>query len=362
MIPLPFTGGDAMKCQYCGSENPISNEFCNACGGRLNKEQEQLSVEKNDSITSNSTKIEYKIPRVPLFPYILGFVIVAGILSLLFSLSEDSPSSTGILVIASILSVIALFASYGKAKNKAKEFAVEQSKNLQKTNQTLEKYDEIKNLSNVPYNSKIISYSKLQVGLGTKGKRVFIWKQDDNLCFFPTTPDAADNSSIDNIKKTIIPIKAIECFSTKGEIFRENKISGGGGGGSSIKGAVIGSMIAGDVGAVIGSRKGVNEIKSELITHDTRETVLDYFSDGMNKQSLSFTYEAFAALKDLIPEKEYAIVNSIKSSQIINKQFIPSEMKNVTDQIRELAKLKEEGLITEQEFAEKKKQLLDKIG
>ena len=50
----------------------------------------------------------------------------------------------------------------------------------------------------------------------------------------------------------------------------------------------------------------------------------------------------------------------------INSNNKKSENKNngcilVTDQIRELAKLKDEGILTEEEFAEKKKTLLEKI-
>ena len=83
--------------------------------------------------------------------------------------------------------------------------------------------------------------------------------------------------TIDEIKLTTIPSGQIEYFSKRGEIFRENKISGGGGGGSSIGGAVVGSLIAGDAGAIVGSRNKVNAIKSEIIEHDTRETFLNYF-------------------------------------------------------------------------------------
>ncbi|MFM8424567.1 MAG: hypothetical protein ACKOBL_05265, partial [Chloroflexota bacterium] len=57
-----------------------------------------------------------------------------------------------------------------------------------------------------------------------------------------------------DIKLSELSLNQIECFSQHGEIFRENKITGGGGRGSSIGGAVAGEIIAGEAGAVIGSR------------------------------------------------------------------------------------------------------------
>ncbi len=153
----------------------------------------------------------------------------------------------------------------------------------------------------------------------------------------------------------------IEYFAQIGEIYKENRISGGGGGGTSIKGAVAGQVIAGSVGAIIGSRNKNKEVKSELITHDTRETIINYFDENNMRCTLYFDTKAFQIFKDLIPEKEYAIVNAINSSQLVAEQKSNSEYKNIVQQIRELAKLKDEGIITDEEFSSKKKLLLDKI-
>ena len=80
----------------------------------------------------------------------------------------------------------------------------------------------------------------------------------------------------DKVFRYNISLDKIEYYGVEGKVFRENKISGGGGGGSSVVGAIVGGAIAGETGAIIGSRRKVNEIKSELLTHDNRAMVLNF--------------------------------------------------------------------------------------
>ena len=130
--------------------------------------------------------------------------------------------------------------------------------------------------------------------------------------------------------------------------------SGGGGGGISIGGAIIGGMIAGDVGAIVGSRQGTAEIKSELVTHDSRCTILK-----TKTTSLRMSFEAYDVLSELIPEKEYNVVQELKKLSIVTKSS--STTISATEQIRELAKLKDDAILTEEEFIEKKRELLTKM-
>ena len=112
----------------------------------------------------------------------------------------------------------------------------------------------------------------------------------------------------------------------------------------------------------------LSEILSETLTHDTRGTVLNYFDKINRRQQLFFDTDAYQVLSDLIPDKEASTVKALKTSQFIQTHVQtqtsqqPVDLnKGVTEQLRELAKLKDEGIITEQEFIEKKKILLDKI-
>jgi hypothetical protein len=158
-----------------------------------------------------------------------------------------------------------------------------------------------------------------------------------------------------------IPINQIEYFSKSGQVFRDTIISGGGGGGSTIGGAIVGGVVAGGVGAIIGSRGKMKAIKSEVVIHDTRETLLNYFDEKNERQTIFFGEEAYQVLKDIIPEKEYDFVNLLNSEEMIRKHSSQKDNMSITVQIRELKKLQMEGIITEQEFTEKKQILLDKI-
>ena len=289
--------------------------------------------------------------------------IMLGILTAIFlglsSAADWNSTCVGTLFIPYIVLVFAIL-SVQNQQNKAIEKALADENSL---NEIRNQYQAIKAQVSIPESSKIITYlkesTKSPIRLANRKTSVYMWKSEETISFFACAPDDIRSISIADLKVYTIPVSQIEYFSKQGEIFRENKISGGGGGGSSIGGAVAGGLIAGETGAIIGSRKKVNEIKSELITHDSRETFLNYFV-GNERHSLFFDHVAFQIFNDLIPEKEFSIVNAIKSSEIIKNQISTNSQKNVTDQLRELAKLRDEGIITENEFSEKKKQLLDK--
>ena len=207
----------------------------------------------------------------------------------------------------------------------------------------------------------------------------FIWTDTKNLMLYkkgPFTFDVflAEDQNIalkDIIDKTYIPISIpisnISYFRPEGDIHHETKItgSGGDGGGFDIGGALVGGLVAGGVGAIIGSRKETNpiDIKSEYIEHDERKCVL-YYSENGHDKSITFTHDAFDVLKKLIPDKEYMIVEEIKKREIIGEsqthQPQPSTA-SIPDQIRELSKLKDEGILTEEEFNIKKAELLAKM-
>ena len=124
-------------------------------------------------------------------------------------------------------------------------------------------------------------------------------------------------------------------------------------------------ILAGDAGAIIGSRKEVkeikiDEIKSETLTHDNRNTILSYFENG-KRCKLTMWYDNFQVLEDLIPEKNYAVVSEVKKQSLVQQSVKVDEAKAITEQIKELAKLKDDGILTEEEFAMKKKELLAKM-
>lgn len=296
----------------------------------------------------------------PATAYWIMFATLTAIFVLMSSATKWNGSCVSVLFIVYVVLSFSILSAYNQQTTE-NEKAIIQANAL---HEAREKYDAISKQIGVPETAKEIIYLKASknspIELANKQHKIYVWKMGSDIHFFPCSPDTVDSISFETLKINSVPVNQIEYFSKRGEVFRENKISGGGGGGSSIGGAVAGGLIAGEAGAVIGSRKKVNEIKSELITHDTRETFINYFVDN-ERHSLFFENNAFQIFNDLIPEKEFSIVNAVRSSELIKNQVSANSQKSVTDQLRELAKLRDDGIITENEFNEKKKQLLDKI-
>lgn len=190
----------------------------------------------------------------------------------------------------------------------------------------------------VPHNAKVIE---------CEGRETYLWKELSllKLC--------ATNSS--STWKENILINDIVSYNIIGDAY--TNVTGGG---SSIKGAVAGAVIAGNTGAVVGSRK---EVKSERV--DNRKTVLTYKEMGKVK-TMFFSPNTYEILLKLIPQKDInqVTINQTKKEVSATKAVdITNTSKNdeIPNKIRELAKLKEEGILTENEFNEKKKMLLEKM-
>lgn len=179
--------------------------------------------------------------------------------------------------------------------------------------------------------------------LNFKNIKLWIYKEDKNLCLI-------SKEYTNDIGKIEIPIKDILSFNRIGDVNSYTKISGGGGGGSSIGKAVVGGVIAGGAGAIIASRKKNEEIKSEHIIEDLRTTILK-IKDNNLVYYLKFASNDYDTFLRLVPNKEVSLMDDKKS-----------EIKDdVYSKIRELSKLKNEGILTEEEFSNKKQELLNNI-
>ena len=176
-----------------------------------------------------------------------------------------------------------------------------------------------------------------------KNTKLLVWINNNNICF-------AGKDYKYNISRQNISIDNVISFIRQGDVYTETNVSGGG---SSIGGAVVGGVIAGGTGAVIGSRK---KIKTENKRIDERKTILEYKDKYTDKKCyMFFDSTAYEVLLKLIPQKEINFSNKeniIKSDNKINEEI-------AFNNIRELAKLKDEGILTEEEFQAKKKQLLN---
>lgn len=196
---------------------------------------------------------------------------------------------------------------------------------------------------------RIIYYGEYSYKLS---KEIYFWKDKDTLYF--EDPNVCS-------KPITIPKENILSFNTIGEYSEEQRVSGGKikGGGVSLGGAVAGGVLLGTVGVLLGGRKKVKStpIKSETAVTDTRKVVLNFIEKG-EKEKMILDYYMHDELCTICPEKNG------DTHEIVEKD-IESNINTVKDdvivQIKKLADLKEQGILTEEEFIKKKTELLAKI-
>lgn len=140
----------------------------------------------------------------------------------------------------------------------------------------------------------------------------YIWVVDNMVNLFPIREyyeshiSAVSRPEITELQLRSIPVKDIIYFEEVGELRRYTKVSGGG---TSLKGALTGYILAGDVGAIIGSRE---PIRTKVVSEDDRIVELIYRNCDGEMENLEFTHEAYAVLKKLIPDKELRRITNLK--------------------------------------------------
>ena len=161
------------------------------------------------------------------------------------------------------------------------------------------------------------------------------------------------------IEYSCIPVSNIQYFSAEGDVQYTTRISGGGGGGSTITGAIVGGLLAGETGAIVGSRKKVAEIKSESITHDSRNTLIRYYREN---ELLTISYDGFDVYNYLLkkmPEKDLLSMQLKGANQ--QKDAVGTNLSDIEEKMLTIKRLYEAGLISKEEFEEKRTELLTQI-
>lgn len=199
----------------------------------------------------------------------------------------------------------------------------------------------------IPSNRKIchIEINNIDIDFGDS---CYVWRDEKFLCIC--------NTVIRNGIKIKIP--NIKYYRITGDKYVTTEVTGGGGGGTSIKGAIIGGIIAGEAGAIIGSRKSVESVKSSSTIHD-KQTVLMY-NENLS-QDIKFHSNIYKILLDIFPEKEYGmVINTIPQSSV-QPPLKNNDDLDTKSKLKELKSMFEEDLITEEEYNNKKQELLSKM-
>ena len=134
---------------------------------------------------------------------------------------------------------------------------------------------------------------------------------------------------------------------------------GGGGGQPNLYGAVIGGLLFGGAGAIIGSQTGIhiNPIKSDIVENDSRVTILNLKNSEGQAEIRELPYYYSEVFMKVIPEKEFNFIQAQNTPTQRQTQNAPA--RNIVEEIKQLKELLDLGLITQEEFDAKKKQILN---
>lgn len=287
-------------------------------------------------------------------------------------------------LIALVVILILISASFNEKEQNEKAIAERREYNRQfhrifdeLIHQMKVKYEQAKGDIAIPYETETVGMETTVFGMQCSAERPAgfkMWFDERTIYIFPTEKHFSDayiqerayefangegrligNITPDDVRLTCINYEEIEYFVSEGDIESELHISGGGGGGSSITGAVIGGLIGGGAGAIIGSRKEIQPILSRTTKVDYRFVAIVHRENGRVRYE-KLSQNAYEILQQHIPEKEYAYVQTMA---LRDAQSFPKDVISVADEIRKYAQLKEDGIISEEEFVAKKKNLLD---
>lgn len=130
--------------------------------------------------------------------------------------------------------------------------------------------------------------------------------------------------------------------------------------------AIVGVMIAGDVGAVVGSVTGskkttkafVNTLKVRITVNDlTAPTAYVQLISRQTKTYSAFCQNAYRFAYDIL--SSLSIIINGNTQDAAHQQCGSSQILDVSSEIRKFKQLLDEGIISQEEFDTKKKQLLE---
>ena len=161
-----------------------------------------------------------------------------------------------------------------------------------------EKYDKI---VTIPKTAAIVNAQRF-IGFYTYtprcGGETWIWESDENLYLIPKFGTLGFDSG--QYKTMTINRKNIVGVTQEGDIHYNTEVHGGGGGGSSLSDAVVGGVLAGEVGAIICSRKKIDPVTSSTTKIDDRATHMKILDDSNHFCEILFDYNDYYVINKLI--------------------------------------------------------------
>lgn len=186
----------------------------------------------------------------------------------------------------------------------------------------------------------------------------YLWIKNGNLNLFPMAQyykfaytNSINKPSISKLQLKSVPLDTILYFEEIGELRKYTKVSGGG---ISFKGTILDSIFDSDV-------LTIEPITTTVVSEDERKIELVYKNQQNQIASLEFRHDAYEVLQKLLPSKELRKIIALNEIQKKDNDTITDEtqFQNTKQKLKQLNDLKQEGLITDEEFLEQKRKILD---
>lgn len=149
----------------------------------------------------------------------------------------------------------------------------------------------------------LMKNSKFSKHTSINNKNGNIWISNKDIIF---CPDEYYCGNPINISANAIYVKYenIQYYTKDGSIKYTNQVVNNGNN-ISLSGAIVGGIVAGGVGAIIGSRKDMNQLENITVKHDEVHTYVYYKDNDIIKVLDIEGNDFFQFIIKLIPEKEY---------------------------------------------------------
>lgn len=225
---------------------------------------------------------------------------------------------------------------------------------------------------------------------------VFVFNQQDTNCFIAYIGENKDlnflliEAKTETEIHTIIKYNEMHYYEKAGDVHYATNINANYKGGQSFGGSFVGAKVStgavalgglllGQMGMAIGALSSYKpatytpptytpsqlNISSEITKIDERSVILNYYSE-QHKQyiDIELPQDIYNFLQTYLPEKKYAIVIEKEKQNAISNSSANATTSKEDTSIQRLQKLKqlyEMELITESEYAERKKEILAEI-
>ncbi len=184
-----------------------------------------------------------------------------------------------------------------------------------------------------------------------------IWYKDDKL-YFLVVPNGKESSFMGKRHYVEVYAEDIFLYDSVGDKHYYTETSGGSLVKTSVLGAVVGGAISGPLGAAAFGLKPGDPPKTTVTCVDLRQTIITMMIDYKSYLIVFDGNTLYEKLLSWIPEKVYF---PAKNNLLVEGDGLDSENDDMQSRLEKLKVLYEKKLITEDEYNEKRSQILDTL-